>query len=74
MASGGQQPVKGKSKWGMTDKGASKRGCRCPDLGPYILGGGAVSIVIWVGDMGDDSMHQESSERNTPQNILKADG
>ena len=59
---------------GATDKGAEKRVCGCPDLGPDILGGGKVGIVVRVGDVGDDSMHREDVGLIPPQGGPQADG
>ena len=58
---------------GATDKGAEERGCGCPDLGTYILGGVPVGNVLHVRDMGDDPTHQEGVERIPPQGGLQAD-
>ena len=59
LASGGQEPAEGKAEVVETGKGAGKRGCGCPELGPDILGGGTVGIVVQVRDVGDDPTHQE---------------
>ena len=50
-----------------TDKGDGKRGYGFLDLGPDILGGGTVGIVVWVRDVCDDPTHQEGVGRIPPQ-------
>ena len=38
---------------GAGDKVSYQGGCGCPDLGTDLLGGGPVSHVVWVVDVGD---------------------
>ena len=44
---------------GEADMSIEQGGGGCPDLGPDILGGGSVGIVVRVRDVGDDAAHQE---------------
>ena len=73
MDSGGQKPEKGKAVVGVTDKGSGKKGDGCPDLGPYILGGGTVGIVVRLGDVVDDPTHWEGVGRIPTQGGPQAD-
>ena len=52
---------------GEADTGIDQGGGGCPDLGPYILGGGSVSPVVRVRDMGDDAAHREGVGQIPPQ-------
>ena len=57
MSSGDQKHAKGKAEVGATAEGAGRIGCVCLYLGPDILCGGIVGIVVWLGDMGDEPKH-----------------
>ena len=54
---------------GTNDKGAGKRGFRCPDPGPDIIGSGPVGIVVCVGDVDDDPTHRECVGGIPPQGV-----
>ena len=57
----------------MTEEVSGKRGFGCPDLGPDILGGGTVGIVVRVKDVGDNPTHWEDVGRIIPQGGPQAD-
>ena len=53
--------------------GVGEGGCGCPDLGPDILGGGAGSQDLRVGEMGNDTVHWEGFGQIPPQGGPQAD-
>ena len=59
--------MEGKSEVGATDEGDGNIGSVCPELGPYILGGGPVGNFLRVRDMGDDLTYWEGIGQILPQ-------
>ena len=57
---------------GEDDAGLEQGGGGCLDLGPDILGGGAVGPAIHTRDVGDVTMHQEGIGRILQQDGLQA--
>ena len=51
------QPAEGMAKLGEADMGFEQGGGGLPDLGPDILGFRAVSPVVRIIDVGDDTSH-----------------
>ena len=45
----------------------------CPELGENLCGGGSGGSIVWVGDVGNDTVHQEDSGQIPPQVVLQAD-
>ena len=59
LASGGKKPVESTAEVGVAYKGTDQGGFGCPDLGPYLLGGGPVCHYVQVRDMDHDFPHWE---------------
>ena len=74
LAGSGRKPAEGKAEVGATDEGSGKRGCRWPDLGPDILGGGPVGNAVRFWDMDDDPTHRGSVGQIPPQGGSQTDG
>ena len=55
------------------DAGLEQGGGGCPDLGPYLLGGGAVGPVVRIRNVGDNVVHLEGVGRIPPQDVPQAD-
>ena len=51
---------------GSADSDIEKGGSGCLGIGADLLGGGTISIAIWVRDMGPDDMHEEGVGRILP--------
>ena len=54
--------------------GASQGGSGCPELREYLCGGGSGGHDLQVGDVGNDTTHQEDFRRIPPQVDPQADG
>ena len=52
---------------GEADTVLEQGGGRFPELRPNIIGGDSVGPLVWVGDVGDDSVHQEGVGQIPPQ-------
>ena len=48
-----------------TPKGRNER-TDCPDIGKYLLGGGAIGLAIKVRDMGPDAAYKDGVGRIPP--------
>ena len=59
---------------GADDEGDEQVGCRCLDLGPYLLGGGSVSHDVQVLNLVPDTLHWEVFGRISPQGGPQDDG
>ena len=74
MASGGPQTAESMVEVDTAELGDDQGGCGCPDLGPYIIGGGSVGHDLRVVDVGHDTTHWEGFGRIPPQVVPQADG
>ena len=59
---------------GATVQGVGQGGRECPYLREYLRGGGSIGSIVWVGNVGDDTVHLEASGRIPPQGGPQADG
>ena len=73
LAGGSAQPTEGTGEVGASVHGVGKGGCRCLDLRNNLHGGCPGGPVVWVGDVGDDTMHWEVFGLIPPQGGLQAD-
>ena len=67
LTSGGPQPSEGMPEVGAAVYGVDQVGCRCPDLGGNVRGGGSGGHAVQLGDVVDDTMHWEGVGRISPQ-------
>ena len=74
MASGGKKHSESTAEVGAAEQGVDQGGCVCPDLGPYLLGGGSVGYALRVGDVGHDTTHWEGLGWIPPHGGPQADG
>ena len=51
---------------GEDDSYIEQIGSVCPDIGTYLLGGGAIDTAIWVRYMGTDTTYEEVVGRIPP--------
>ena len=66
LARGGQQPLESMAEVGAADSAVDQGGCGFLYLGTDLPFGGSVGYIVWVRDMGDDSVHQEGVGGITP--------
>ena len=59
---------------GAAVQGIDQGGCRCPELRENFCGGGSGSSILWVRDVGADTVHWDASGRITPQGGPQASG
>ena len=74
LAVSGAQPQVRHTEVGAADSYIDHGGSGCPDIGTDLLGGGAISPVIQVKDMGPDASYEEGIGRIPPQGGPQADG
>ena len=74
LANGDAQSLVGVTEVGADVQGAKQGGRRCPDLGDILRGGGSGDSIVYVGDVGVDTVYWEASGRFPPQGGLQADG
>ena len=66
LAIRGAQPQARQIEVSAADSYIDQGGSRCPYIGTYLLGGGAIGLTIWFRDMGPDAAYEEGVGRIPP--------
>ena len=70
MAGGGAQLQTGAAEVGATDAVVGERVSGCPDVRDFLRFSGAVSLIIWIGEVGYLPAHWEDLGRLPPKGGL----
>ena len=74
LAVSGAQTQACQTDVGAADSYIDQGGRGCPDIGTYLIGGGAIGTSIRVRDMGPDAAYEEGIGRIPPQGAPQDDG
>ena len=69
MAVSGAQPQACQTELGAAESYIDQGGSGCPDIGTYLLDGGAICPAIRVRDIGPDAAYEEGVGRISPQGV-----